>query len=120
MNLSHVILGPVVTEKSMNVVDKTGQHTIYIHADATKDDVKSAVKKFFGAKVSGVQIIKLPIKIRVRGKHGPQIKRKVRKKAVVRLAEGQTLDLLKPASAPKKSKKKSSPKEEKIETSVKK
>ncbi len=120
MNLSYVILGPVVTEKSMHTVDKTGQHTVYIHADATKIDVKSAIKKFFGAGVSSVQIIKLPIKIRVRGKNGPQIKRKVRKKAIIRLNEGHTLDLLKLASEPKeKSTKKVSATAEKTDSSAK-
>ncbi len=112
MNLSHVIIGPVVTEKSMNIVDKIGHHTLYVHANSTKSDIKSAILLYFGAQVSSVRIVKLPTKTRVRGKQGPQIKRKKRKKAIISLKTGETLDLLKlttPPKKPKKAVKKSSP-----------
>jgi large subunit ribosomal protein L23 len=124
MNLSYVIVGPVVTEKSMKTVDSIGAHSLYVHSDATKDDVKSALKKFYGVHVSGVTITKLPTKTRVRGRHGPQIKRKTRKKAIVRLQKNESLDLLKLAPLPKQKKVvKNSPEasaDEKSKTSVKK
>lgn len=101
MNLSHVIVGPVVTEKSMHTVDSIGAHSLYVHEDASKGDVRSALKKFYGVDVSGITVSKLPTKTRVRGKHGPQIKRKKRKKAIVRLKKNQSLDLLKLVSAQK-------------------
>lgn len=115
MNASHVILGPVVTEKSVQIAEKNNQHTLYIHADATKDDVKNALKKFFDVEVSDVKIVKLHHKIRMRSKHGPQVKRKQRKKAIVCLKEGTSFDLLKLApapKAPKAAKKKAAPKAE--------
>jgi len=105
MNASHVILGPVVTEKSVRLTEKNNQHVLYIHADASKDDVRRALKKFFGVEPSAIKIVKLHHKIRMRSKYGPQIKRKQRKKAIVCLPEGKSLDLLKMVSAPKAPKK---------------
>jgi large subunit ribosomal protein L23 len=112
MNISHVILGPVISEKSMKTFEEKGQHFLYVHADATKADIKSAIKNFFDVNVRKVQIIKLPTKTRVRGKHGPQIKRKRRKKAILSLRGGESFDLLKLAPQKKVSKKK---KVEKVE-----
>jgi len=62
--------------------------------------------KFFGVKVADVKIIPTPTKTRVRGAHGPQLKRKTKKKAILCLAAGETFDILKLASAPKKPAKK--------------
>ncbi|QQS59335.1 50S ribosomal protein L23 [Candidatus Peregrinibacteria bacterium] len=101
MNLSHVLLGPVVTEKAIRLSEEKNQHVLSVHSDANKKEIAQAVEIFFGAKVREVKIIKMPKKIRVRGKFGPQVKRKEKKKAVVRLAEGQSLDLLKPAPEPR-------------------
>ncbi len=103
MNLSHVIQGPVVTEKAMRH-SENNQVVLLVHPDATKTEIKSAVSKFFGTQVADVKIIHTPLKVRVRGKHGPQPKRKPRKKAIICLKEGQSFDILKmgSASAPKK------------------
>lgn len=99
--MSQVIIRPVVTEKSVQVAEKNNQHTLYVHADATKDDVKTALKKYFGVNAASIKMVKMPQKIRVRSKYGPQVKRKPRKKAIVCLPEGVSLDLLKMTSAPK-------------------
>lgn len=104
MNLSYVIKGPVITEKSMKLSEHN-QYVLRVHDDATKDEIKSAVKKFFGVDASDVKIIHLPKKIRVRSAHGPQTKRKPRKKAIICLPEGTSFDILKfapVAKAPKK------------------
>lgn len=93
MNLTHVILGPVNTEKSV-VLAEDGQHVIYVHMDATKEDVRSAAKKFFAIDITDVRMIKMPEKFRVRGKFGQQVKRKRRKKAIVRVRDGKNFDLL--------------------------
>jgi large subunit ribosomal protein L23 len=104
MNTSHVILGPVVTEKSMKLLE-SNQTVILVHPDANKTEVKQAVEKFYGIKPTGVQMIKMPEKYRTRGKFGPQRKRKPRKKAIVSLPKGKNLDLLKLTGAPKVNKK---------------
>lgn len=64
-----VILKPVVTEKSMEMMgDK--KYTFYVHTEATKSQVKEAVEKMFnGAKVKSVNTMNCEgKKKRVRGK----------------------------------------------------
>ncbi|HIW21985.1 MAG TPA: 50S ribosomal protein L23 [Candidatus Dorea intestinavium] len=82
-----VILKPVVTEKSMDLMgDK--KYTFLVHREATKAQVKEAVEKMFdGTKVKSVNTMNcLGKKKRVRGKmaYGTTAKTK---KAVVQLTE---------------------------------
>lgn len=100
MNISQVLLGPAVTEKSVNLAENN-QHVLHVHSDASKTDIKNAIKKFYDIDVQEVKIIKMPTKSRVRGRFGPQIKRKAKKKAIVCLKSGVSFDLLKLAEPPK-------------------
>ena len=101
MNLSQVISSPVVTEKAMRH-SENNQVVLTVHPDATKDEIKSALHKFFGVEATSVRVSTLPEKIRMRGRHGPQPKRKPKKKAIISLKKGQSFDILKMAGAPKK------------------
>ena len=78
-----VILRPVVTEKSMNVMaDK--KYTFYVHPDATKIQVREAVEKLFkGTKVESVNTMNIRGKKRRRGMIEGQTAK--RKKAIVTL-----------------------------------
>ena len=80
-----VIQKPVVTEKSMNVMaDK--KYTFYVHPEANKSQIKEAVEKMFeGTKVKKVNTIKVPGKLRRRGRNVGYTSD--RKKAVVTLTE---------------------------------
>ena len=62
-----VILKPVVTEKSMELMaDK--KYTFLVHTDATKAQVKEAVEKMFkGTKVKSVNTMNLDGKTKRRG-----------------------------------------------------
>lgn len=62
-----IILKPVVTEKSMNVMaDK--KYTFMVHPDATKTQIKEAVEKMFeGTKVRRVNTLNIPGKTKRRG-----------------------------------------------------
>ena len=62
-----VILRPVITEKSMNMMgDK--KYTFYVHPEATKIQVKEAVEKMFnGTKVASVNTMNIDGKKRRRG-----------------------------------------------------
>ena len=62
-----VILKPVVTEKSMNVMTEK-KYTFLVHPEATKSQIKEAVEKMFtGAKVAKVNTMNLDGKNRRRG-----------------------------------------------------
>lgn len=62
-----VILRPVITEKSMNMMAEK-KYTFFVHPQATKSQVKEAVEKMFpGTKVSGVNTMNIDGKKRRRG-----------------------------------------------------
>jgi len=62
-----VILKPVVTEKSMELMGEK-KYTFIVHTDATKSQVKEAVEKMFsGTKVKNVNTMNLDGKKKRRG-----------------------------------------------------
>lgn len=80
-----VILKPVVTEKSMNLMGEK-KYTFYVHPDANKSMVKEAVEKMFdGVKVEKVNTMNIPGKKRRRG--AVTGRTAARKKAIVKLTE---------------------------------
>jgi large subunit ribosomal protein L23 len=84
------ILSPLVTEKA-TLNGERGQVTFKVAGDATKPEIKAAVETLFGVKVLAVNTIVVKGKTkRVRGRPG---QRSDWKKAMVRLAEGQSIDL---------------------------
>lgn len=85
-----IIRKPVVTEKSMRASEHN-KVTFTVPVDAKKADIKNAVESVFSVKVESVNTIKTKGKIkRFRGRIG---KRSDFKKAVVRLADGQNIDV---------------------------
>ncbi|MDA5193057.1 50S ribosomal protein L23 [Govanella unica] len=85
-----VILGPVITEKS-TLVSEHNQVVFKVATTATKPAIKKAVEAIFNVKVKAVNTIVCQGKVkRFRGILG---KRADYKKAVVSLAEGQSIDV---------------------------
>jgi large subunit ribosomal protein L23 len=85
-----VILSPVITEKA-TAVSEANQVVFKVRLDATKPQIKDAVEKLFGVKVVAVNTLTRKGKTkRFRGIAGRQ---KDVKKAVVKLAEGDRIDV---------------------------
>jgi large subunit ribosomal protein L23 len=85
-----VILSPLVTEKA-TLLNERGQISFKVATDATKPQIKAAVEGLFGVKVLGVNTLVVKGKAkRFRNRPG---QRSDWKKAMVRLAEGQSIDL---------------------------
>ncbi|MEN3952914.1 50S ribosomal protein L23 [Iodidimonas sp. SYSU 1G8] len=85
-----LLLRPVVTEKSTLGVENN-QVTFRVTLDATKPEIKEAVESVFGVKVNAVNTLRQQGKVkRFRGVVG---KRPEYKKAIVTLAEGETIDI---------------------------
>ncbi len=93
MNLERmydVVLRPVVTEKSTQG-SENNQVTFRVARRATKPEIKQAVEGLFGVKVTKVNTLNMRGKVkRFRGRLG---KRADYKKAIVTLAEGQSIDV---------------------------
>jgi len=84
------VLSPLVTEKATGMSERN-QVAFRVTLDATKPEIKAAVEGLFNVKVLAVNTLVMKGKTkRFRGRPG---KRSDWKKAMVRLAEGQSIDL---------------------------
>lgn len=84
------ILSPLVTEKA-TAMSERNQVAFRVTLDATKPEIKAAIEGLFNVKVLAVNTLVVKGKTkRFRGREG---RRSDWKKAMVRLAEGQSIDL---------------------------
>ena len=85
-----VIVSPVITEKA-TALSEQNKVVFRVRPDATKPQIKEAVEKLFDVKVKSVNTLVTKGKVKMfRGTRG---QRSDVKKAVVTLAEGQTIDV---------------------------
>ncbi|UQZ89254.1 50S ribosomal protein L23 [Deltaproteobacteria bacterium Smac51] len=90
MKYAHeILLRPIVTEKSMIAREAANQFAFKVNPDASKLDIANAVEKAFEVKVVSVRTVNVMGKKKRRGRVIG--KRADWKKAIVRLAEGQTI-----------------------------
>jgi large subunit ribosomal protein L23 len=87
-----IIRAPLVSEKTARLQEQSNQYVFEVAQTATKADVKSAVESLFNVKVEAVNVLN------VKGKSKTFRQRAGRRgdwrKAYVRLAEGQTIDVM--------------------------
>ena len=85
-----IIVSPVITEKATNLTEQN-KVVFKVALDATKDEIASAVEELFKVKVTKVNTVVTKGKTkRFRGILG---RRSDVKKAIVTLAEGQSIDV---------------------------
>jgi large subunit ribosomal protein L23 len=85
-----IIRSPVVTEKS-TMASESNQVIFDVAIDATKPEIKQAVEALFSVKVTAVNTLVRKGKLkRFRGYIG---RRNAVKKAIVTLADGQSIDI---------------------------
>ena len=85
-----IILAPVVSEKS-STIQMYQQYAFKVLIDATKHEIKNAVEQLFKVKVEHVRVVSVHGKQK---KHAGRIGRRSSwKKAYVRLAEGNAIEL---------------------------
>jgi large subunit ribosomal protein L23 len=89
--LMNVLIAPHVSEKAARISETGNQFVFRVRNDATRVDVKHAVELMFEVKVDDVQVLNQRGKARRFGQIQGQ--RSGFKKAYVRLAAGQTIDL---------------------------
>ncbi len=87
-----VIRAPHVSEKTARIQEVSNQYVFEVAREATKAEIKSAVEKLFAVKVEAVNTVN------VKGKNKSFKNREGRRgdwrKAYVRLATGQTIDVM--------------------------
>jgi len=90
LTLFGVLQSPVVTEKSTMVMAKGNQVVFKVATWANKPQIKAAVEELFKVKVLEIQTLNMSGKQKRFGNVSGR--RKDWKKAIVRLAEGQSID----------------------------
>ena len=89
--LMSVLLGPHVSEKSARVAEGANQFVFRVRRDASGPEIKAAVELMFEVKVANVNVVNVAGKQKRFGQRLGQ--RQDFKKAYVRLAPGQSIDL---------------------------
>lgn len=87
-----IIIAPVVSEKSYALTEG-GVYTFKVRTDATKPQIRQAVQEIFGVKVAKVNTLNRPGKRKRNRRTFTYGKRPDTKRAIVTLAEGDTIDL---------------------------
>jgi large subunit ribosomal protein L23 len=85
-----IVLAPHITEKS-TMMSETNSVVFKVAPKATKPEIKAAIEALFGVTVLGVNTI--VSKGKTKRWKGQPYKRSDMKKAIVRLAEGQSIDV---------------------------
>lgn len=85
------IKAPVITEKGSRLGQEEGKYLFKVNPKATKSDIKAAVEKIFKVKVDSISTINVKPKKKRVGRYAGMSNKY--KKAIVKLAEGQTIDL---------------------------
>ena len=99
MNPYELIRRPIVSEKNTMLME-IGQYTFEVATSATKPQVKEAVEQIFNVQVSSVNMITIHPKEKLKRRRGgrPIVGYTAkRKKAIVKLAPGQRIDIFESA-----------------------
>lgn len=91
MDSHQVIIEPVISEKSYNLVEMDGQYTFRVDRRANKHQIRLAVEDAFGVTVERVNTMNVKRKPKRQGLVVGQTAQW--KKAVVTLAEGDRIEL---------------------------
>ncbi len=95
MKLSDVLIKPILSEKANKQAEKSNRYSFVVDKKANKLEIKKAVESFYGVQVDDVNTIVVPSKAKARyTKAGFIVGRKPsKKKAIVTVAKGETIDL---------------------------
>ena len=88
----HVLIRPMMTEKSMQQKEALNTVAFRVRPDANKVEIRAAVESVFNVKVTAVRTASYEGKLKRMGRF--QGRRSDWKKAVVTLAPGHKIDLI--------------------------
>ena len=90
-HITDVLKKPVLTEKSMTLQAEENKYTFDVDVNANKIEIRQAVEAMFDVKVESVNVINVRPKSKRVGKYEGKTNR--RRKAIVKLKEGYSIDL---------------------------
>jgi large subunit ribosomal protein L23 len=91
MDPHQVIVRPVISEKSYNLIETEGQYTFQVDRRANKNQIKRAIESAFDVQVDKVNTVNVKSKPKRQGL--TRGRTATWKKAVVKLAEGERIEL---------------------------
>lgn len=92
LTIYDIIKKPIITEKSEELRRDFNKYTFEVNRKATKKNIKNAVEALFNVKVESVATMNIKP---VTKRHGIKLyKTQAKKKAIVKLAEGNTIALV--------------------------
>jgi large subunit ribosomal protein L23 len=91
MEAHYVIKQPILTEKSTFAMNEKGQYSFLVDPRATKDQIKQAIQDLYKVKV--VRVNTQVRKGKFRRMRTGLTQEPTTKKATIRLAEGQAIEL---------------------------
>ena len=91
MNAGQILVKPLITERSMALRDDYNKYAFQVHVKATKPEIRKAVEELFDVKVVSVSTMNFIGKNKRLGRFFGR--RPSWKKAIVAIAEGQTIDI---------------------------
>jgi large subunit ribosomal protein L23 len=93
--LENVLIKPLMTEKSSKETEVTNRYSFLVNLKSNKNQIKSAVEKYFDVKVLNVRTSVLPGKPKRSGSKGGMKKSSSSKKAWVQIQDGQKIEFFK-------------------------
>ena len=95
MKLTEVLVKPILTEKANAQQDKLRRYAFKVARKANKLEIKKAIQEFYGVTVTDVNTSVVPGKNKTRYTKAGFVKgqKPAYKKAMVTVAEGETLDI---------------------------
>ena len=95
MKLSDVLLKPILSEKANKQSEKMNRYTFIVDRKANKLEIKKAIEQFYGVQVENVNTAVMPSKAKSKYTKAGFItgRTSAKKKALVTVAEGETIDL---------------------------
>ena len=95
MKLSEILIKPILTEKANAQQEKLRRYAFKVNRRANKLEIKTAIEQFYGVNVLEVNTLVVPGKNKTRSTKAGIISgvKSGYKKALVTVAEGETIDL---------------------------
>lgn len=92
--MSQILIKPIITEKMTADTEKNNRYGFVVSPQANKIQIKQAVEKLYGVNVAGVRTMRYAGKDKTRYTKSAIIRGKSQafKKAIISLADGETID----------------------------
>lgn len=89
-----ILIKPIITEKATSNSELHNRYTFIVAKNANKLEIKSAVENAYGVAIESVKTMNYPVKrtTKYTKKGVAQAQTPAYKKAVVQLAEGESID----------------------------